>query len=98
MKNLIVMIIDLLLAVNIFCFSTSLGQQKEILEERIKNVENSLIEAKPMAGNIGLIFNTERTDSLPKMNILDRMKAYNIPGVSIAVIKDFKFFLSLEKN
>ncbi len=90
MKSLFKMIVNLLMVVILFCSATMKGQNDQSKDERIKNVENSLIEAKSMAGNIGLIFDSERTDSLPKMNILDRMKAYNVPGVSIAVIKDFK--------
>ncbi|OFY03351.1 MAG: hypothetical protein A2W99_16505 [Bacteroidetes bacterium GWF2_33_16] len=65
-------------------------QQANAQTEQIINVENGLIEAAPMAENIGLMLDSKRTDSLAKFNILDRMKIYNVPGVSIAVIKNFK--------
>jgi len=84
------MITIIFIAVNLFCSLHCLGQKKNTQNDRIKNVENGLIEAQPMARDIGLMFDFKRTDSLPKLNILDRMKIYNIPGVSIAVIKDYK--------
>lgn len=80
----------ILIAVNLFCSSNCLGQKQDPKDDKITNVENGLIEAQPMARNIGLMFDFKRTDSLPKLNILDRMTTYNIPGVNIAVIKDFK--------
>lgn len=58
--------------------------------DKIKKVENGLIDAKLFANDLKLIFDSKRNDSLPKLNILDRMNAYNIPGISIAVIKNFK--------
>jgi CubicO group peptidase (beta-lactamase class C family) len=57
-----------------------LGQvfaQNKSLNNRIKEVENNLIPFVPVNGFEGL-------------NIIERMKYYNVPGVSIAVIKDFK--------
>jgi hypothetical protein len=60
-------------------------KQMSSQNERIQKVENGLIEASQMAESIGLIVDIKRTDSLPKLNILDRMRVYNIPGVSIAV-------------
>nr|MCU0354381.1 beta-lactamase family protein [Cytophagales bacterium] len=47
------------------------------LEQRIKAVENNLIPYVPVQG-------------FPGWNILERMKHYKVPGVSIAVIKDYK--------
>src|SRR5687768_13150081 len=47
------------------------------LPDRIKAVENNLISYVPVKGFKG-------------WNIQDRMKYYNVPGVSIAVIKDYK--------
>lgn len=57
--------------------NTSFGQQKNSVEKRIKDVENNLIPFVPVKG-------------FKSWNIIERMKYYNVPGVSIAVIKDFK--------
>ncbi|HLO53618.1 MAG TPA: serine hydrolase [Saprospiraceae bacterium] len=51
--------------------------QNNSLPNRIKEVENNLIPFVPVKGFEG-------------WNIIDRMKYYKVPGVSIAVIKDFK--------
>src|SRR4051794_5857678 len=58
----------------------SVGQtfaQNHSLSNRIKEVENNLIPFVPVKGFKG-------------WNIHDRMKYYKVPGVSIAVIKDYK--------
>ncbi len=52
------------------------AQQKPALN-KIEQVENSLMPFVPIKGFKG-------------WNILDRMKYYHVPGVSIAVIKDYK--------
>ncbi len=51
--------------------------QNMSLPKRIKEVENNLIPFVPVKGFKG-------------WNIIDRMKYYKVPGVSIAVIKDYK--------
>lgn len=51
--------------------------QNKLLPNRIKEVENNLIPFVPVKGFKG-------------WNIIDRMKYYKVPGVSIAVIKDYK--------
>ena len=51
--------------------------QNKSLPIRIKEVENNLISFVPVKGFKG-------------WNIIDRMKYYKVPGVSIAVIKDYK--------
>lgn len=90
MKNIVNMTTIILIAVYLFCPPNCLGQKIDAKDDRIINVENGLIEARPMASDLGFMFDFKRTDSLPKLNILDRMKIYNIPGLNIAVIKDFK--------
>ena len=58
----------------------SIGQifaQSKLLPNRIKEVEKNLIPFVPVKGFEG-------------WNIIERMKYYKVPGVSIAVIKDFK--------
>lgn len=57
-------------------FSCAWSQQTK-LNERIYDVENNLMPYVPIKGFKG-------------WNILDRMKYYNVQGVSIAVIKDYK--------
>jgi len=51
--------------------------QNKSLPNRIEEVENNLIPFVPVKGFKG-------------WNIIDRMKYYKVPGVSIAVIKDYK--------
>jgi CubicO group peptidase (beta-lactamase class C family) len=51
--------------------------QKSAVEKRIEAVENNLIPFVPVKGFKG-------------WNIAERMKYYKVPGVSVAVIKDFK--------
>lgn len=51
--------------------------QNRSLPKRIKAVENNLIPFVPVKGFRG-------------WNLVDRMKYYKVPGVSIAVIKDYK--------
>lgn len=51
--------------------------QNRSLPNRINEVENNLIPFVPVNGFSG-------------WNIIDRMKYYKVPGVSIAVIKDYK--------
>ncbi len=51
--------------------------QKSQLHDQIKQVENNLIPFVPVKGFKG-------------WNILDRMNYYRVPGVSIAVIKNYK--------
>ncbi len=51
--------------------------EEEILNKRIMQVENNLSS-------------WVKIENTPNWNILERMKFYNVKGVSIAVIKDFK--------
>ncbi len=50
------------------------------LNEKVQRVESRLIDAKAFVKNLILIFDKELKESLPKMNILDRMNVYNVPG------------------
>lgn len=58
-------------------FVGQVSAQETSLNNRIKAVENNLIPFVPVKGFEG-------------WNILERMDYYNVPGVSIAVIKDYK--------
>lgn len=61
----------------LFFFAAQTFAQDNALQSRIQSVENNLIPYVPVKG-------------FPGWNILDRMKYYNVPGVSIAVIKNYK--------
>ncbi len=58
-------------------FLVQVFAQDKSLTNRIKEVENNLIPFVPVKGFEG-------------WNILERMEYYKVPGVSIAVIKDYK--------
>ncbi len=58
-------------------FANQMFAQNLQTEQRIREVENNLIPFVPVKNFKG-------------WNISDRMKYYNVPGASIAVIKDFK--------
>ena len=66
-----------LIFVGFLLLATQAFSQTTQLDKQIKQVENNLIPYVPIKGFKG-------------WNIIDRMKYYNVPGVSIAVIKDFK--------
>jgi CubicO group peptidase (beta-lactamase class C family) len=64
----------------ILFLTLSIGQilaQNKLVTDRITEVENNLIPFVPVKNFKG-------------WNILDRMKYYKVPGLSIAVIKDYK--------
>ncbi|WP_298137554.1 serine hydrolase [Flavobacterium sp.] len=65
-----------ILIISLFIFGQTFGQNKQ-LKDRINQVENNLIPYVPVNGFNG-------------WNIIDRMKYYKVPGLSIAVIKDYK--------
>ena len=67
---------NLILLIPFIIFGQALAQTKKV-QERITQVENNLIPYVPVKGFAG-------------WNILDRMKYYKVPGLSIAVIKDYK--------
>lgn len=66
-----------LCTIALFFLATQTVAQDKAAQNRIKAVENNLIPYVPVKGFAG-------------WNIEDRMKLYNVPGVSIAVIKDYK--------
>lgn len=65
------------------CFLFFSCSDKEIKSDSLQNdiasIENNLLPPLVAKG-----------DSIPKMNIYDRMEHYHVPGVSIAVVKDGK--------
>jgi len=67
----------LFLLILLFLIAGPLYAQPNKLQDRITQVEENLIPYVPVKGFKG-------------WSILDRMKHYNIPGLSIAVIKDYK--------
>lgn len=65
-----------ILACFLICSAQILAQSKQA-QDRMSQVENNLIPYVPVKGFAG-------------WNLLDRMKYYKVPGLSIAVIKDYK--------
>ena len=65
-----------ILILSLIIFGQTFGQTKQV-KDRINQVENNLIPYVPVKGFNG-------------WNIIERMKYYKVPGLSIAVIKDFK--------
>jgi CubicO group peptidase (beta-lactamase class C family) len=65
-----------ILILSLALFGQTFGQTMQ-LQEKISQVENNLIPYVPVKGFKG-------------WNIIDRMKYYKVPGLSIAVIKDYK--------
>jgi CubicO group peptidase (beta-lactamase class C family) len=66
--------------ITLLLLALSAGQvfaQNKMVTKRISEVENNLIPFVPVNGFKG-------------WNLLERMKYYNVPGLSIAVIKDYK--------
>jgi len=66
-----------LIFVGLLLVANKTFSQNTQIDNQIKQVENNLIPFVPVKGFIG-------------WNIIDRMKYYNVPGASIAVIKDYK--------
>ena len=60
-----------------------LGKEEEKIKKRIENFENQLPKASFENNQLGANWDE-------KGKLLDRMKEYNIPGVSIAVINNFE--------
>lgn len=64
-----------------FCFTLNGHAFKEALNPKIQRIESNLIPGP------GIII---KGQPIPKASILERMQVYKIPGVSIAVIKNYK--------
>ncbi len=58
------------------------------IEERIHRVENGLVELK--AFSVSEIFRAGQGEPTERKTLSERMANYNIPGVSIAVIDDYR--------
>jgi len=58
------------------------------IDERINRVENSLVELKVFS--VAEIFRAGLGEPAERKTLSERMAHYNIPGVSIAVISDFR--------
>jgi len=65
--------------------------QGKSLDERIKNVENGLVKhALDETFTMSRVVDAKEIDSLPRFNLLETMQDLKVPGLSIAVIDDFK--------
>lgn len=69
---------------------SDLLSQNEQAENRCRKVENGLIDARLISFDTQVLLDKKIIDTLPTFNLYDRMKRYNVPGLSIAVIKDYK--------
>ena len=75
----------------IACAALASQQQGKSLDDKIKNVENGLVKYTFDENfTMGQIVDAQRIDALPKFNLLESMREYRIPGLSIAVIDNFK--------
>jgi len=81
MHKLIVTITVLLIIVSCSQQKTNLG-----IDQRIHHIESSLIEFKSPAG----MFQPDSTQHANLKTLTERMEHYKVPGVSIAVINDYK--------
>ncbi len=68
--------LSLLLALGLVC-SAAAAEDSDVLSARIQRIEDGLLPAAVLAGG-----------ELPTFTIEERMKLYNVPGLSIAVIND----------
>jgi CubicO group peptidase (beta-lactamase class C family) len=74
-----------LAAVLLTIISCSRQKAHLLIEQRIHNIENGLVEFKtPMS-----LFQADSTGNKHFMTLSERMEHYNVPGVSIAVINQF---------
>jgi CubicO group peptidase (beta-lactamase class C family) len=73
-------------AILVVMASTLHGGENATTDERIHAVENGLIEFTAPAD----MLNPARTDAAVTMPLAERMAHYKIPGVSIAIINDYK--------
>jgi CubicO group peptidase (beta-lactamase class C family) len=80
----------LIVPVTILLTIVSCSSQKESIqiEQSIKRIENSLVEMS--SPSLAEQFNAERVKTANKVTLSDRMEHYNVPGISIAVINDYK--------
>ncbi len=81
LKSLIICILVIFLRHSSISLSAKLNPTKPALDARIKRVEHGLIP------NPGIVI---KGRPIPKADLSARMEVYRIPGVSIAVINDFK--------
>ena len=58
------------------------------IEQRIQRIENGLVEMS--SPSLAEQFNVDRIKAANKVTLADRMMHYNVPGVSIALINDYK--------
>lgn len=81
MRKLIILITVLLTII-----SCSQQETKSLIEQRIQNIENSLVEFTPQTD----MFQVDSTRIKNLKRLSERMAHYKVPGVSIALINGFK--------
>jgi CubicO group peptidase (beta-lactamase class C family) len=77
----------ILLSGLLLLISCSSREESSRVEERIQNVENGLVEMSTLS--LTEQFQAERIAKAKKVTLSERMKHYNVPGVSIALINDY---------
>ena len=76
----------LTLSILMVMFSCSQQENQALVEQRIANIEKSLIEFESMAA----MFRKADTLQTQTQTLAERMKYYNTPGVSVAVINNYQ--------
>jgi CubicO group peptidase (beta-lactamase class C family) len=83
MKTMVVALAAMMIAV------PCCAQEKSIpVDERIRNVENGLVELGAIS--ITEIFRAGGADAQAKKTLAERMRHYNVPGLCITVIDDYR--------
>lgn len=80
----------LIVPITILLNIVSCSSQKENfqIEQRIQRIENGLVEMR--SPSLAEQFNAERIKTANKVTLSERMVHYKVPGVSIAVINNYK--------
>lgn len=78
----------ILLFILLLFISCSSKDENSQVEQRIQSIENGLVEMS--APTLTEQFQAERIEKAKKQTLTERMKHYNVPGVSIAVINDYR--------
>ncbi len=76
------------MAILLIIVSCSSQKESTQIEQRIKRIENGLVEMS--LPSLAEQFNADRVKTANKVTLSQRMAHYNVPGVSIAVINDNK--------
>ncbi len=76
------------LAILLIIVSCSAQEENAQIEQKIQRIESGLVELS--SPSLVAIFQTDPAETEKKMALSERMAFYQVPGVSIAVINDYK--------